>query len=100
MRSADMFLGVAFNIASYAMLSNMIAHVTGIGVKELILTIGDAHIYANHIEKVHLQLSRDSFPQAALILNPTVTSIDGFQPEDIQLVEYQSHAAIPAPMAV
>ena len=100
MRSADMFLGVPFNIASYALLTHMIAQVTDLGVHELILTIGDAHIYKNHIDQVNLQLSRESYPLPNLILNQSIESIDEFTPGDIVLDNYQHHPTISATMAV
>ena len=99
-RSNDLFLGLPFNIASYAILTQMIAQVTGKGLGELIITIGDAHIYKNHFEQVEEQLTRSILPAPKLTVNPTVTDIDGFKMEDFELVGYQHHAAIKAPMAV
>lgn len=99
-RSADMFLGIPFNIASYALFTHMIAKVCGLDVGELIITIGDAHIYQNHIEQVKEQIKRDPLPLAELWLNPPVTDINRFTMDDIQLIDYQSHDAIKAPMAV
>jgi thymidylate synthase len=99
-RSADMFLGVPFNIASYALFTHMIAQVCNLEVGELIITIGDAHIYSNHIEQVTEQLKRKPLPLPALKLNPEIEVITDFDMTDIELVDYQSHEAIAAPMAV
>lgn len=99
-RSADIFLGVPFNIASYALLTHMIAHVTGLKAKELVISFGDAHIYKDHIEQVKEQLSREAYPEPTLWLNPAVTDIDKFTMDDIKLNNYQSHDAIKASMAV
>jgi len=99
-RSADMFLGVPFNIASYALFTHMIAQVCDLEVGELIITVGDAHIYENHIEQVSEQLTREPLPLAELQLNPGVTDINKFTMLDIELVNYTSHEAIKAPMAV
>lgn len=99
-RSADMFLGVPFNIASYALFTHMIAQVCNLEVGELIITIGDAHIYSNHIEQVNEQLKRKPLPLPTLKLNPKIEVITDFDMTDIELVDYQSHDAISAPMAV
>lgn len=99
-RSADMFLGVPFNIASYALFTHMIAQVCGLKVGELILVLGDAHIYENHVEQVKEQLSRKPFPLASLVLDPSVTQITDFTMDSIQLINYESQEAIKAPMAV
>jgi thymidylate synthase len=99
-RSADMFLGVPFNIASYALFTQMIAQVCDLEVGELIVTIGDAHIYNNHFDQVKEQLKRKPLPLATLKLNPTIEVITDFKMTDIELVDYQSHEAIKAPMAV
>lgn len=99
-RSNDLFLGLPFNMASYAALVHMIAQVTGLGAGELIITIGDAHIYANHIEQVQLQLSRETFPLPKLQLNPNVKDINDFKMEDFTVVGYQHHPAIKGDMAV
>lgn len=99
-RSADMFLGVPFNIASYALFTHMIAQVCNLEVGDLIITIGDAHIYQNHIEQVKEQLKRKPLPLAKLQLNEDINVITDFSMEDIQLLDYESHEAIKAPMAV
>ena len=99
MRSADMFLGVPFNIASYALFTHMIAEVTGLGVGELILVIGDAHIYLNHVEQVKEMLSNEPFDLPILELKHR-TTIDSFETGDIKIVGYKSHKTIKAPMAV
>ncbi len=99
-RSADMFLGVPFNIASYALFTHMIAQVCNLEVGDLIITIGDAHIYKNHIEQVKEQLKRKPLPLPTLQLNPEIEVITDFSMEDIELVSYESHEAIKAPMAV
>ena len=99
-RSADMFLGVPFNIASYALFTHMIAQVCNLEVGELIITIGDAHIYSNHVEQVNEQLKRKPLPLPTLMLNPEIEVITDFDMTDIELADYQSHEAISAPMAV
>lgn len=99
-RSADFFLGVPFNIASYALFTHMIAQVCDLGVGEFVHTIGDAHIYSNHVEQVKEQLSRETLALPTLKLNPAIKDIDGFTMADIELVDYQCHGAIKAPMAV
>jgi thymidylate synthase len=99
-RSADMFLGVPFNIASYALFAQMIAQVCNLEVGELIVTIGDAHIYNNHFDQVKEQLKRKPLPLATLKLNPTIEVITDFKMTDIELIDYASHEAIKAPMAV
>jgi thymidylate synthase len=99
-RSADMFLGVPFNIASYALFTHMIAQVCNLEVGDLIITVGDAHIYNNHIDQVNEQLKRDPLPLPTLKLNSEISVITEFDMEDIELIDYQSHDAIKAPMAV
>ena len=99
-RSCDMFLGVPFNIASYSLLTHMIAQVCGLGVGEFVHVLGDAHIYLNHVEQVKEQLSREPLPAPRLWINPEVTDILKFTMEDFRLDGYQSHASIKAPMAV
>ena len=99
-RSADIFLGVPFNIASYALFTHMIAQVCNLEVGELIITIGDAHIYSNHIEQVTEQLKRKPLPLPTLKLNPEIEVITDFDMTDVELVDYQCHEAIAAPMAV
>jgi thymidylate synthase len=99
-RSADMFLGVPFNIASYALFTHMIAQVCGLEVKELIITLGDAHIYANHVDQVKEQLSRTPMPIAELQLASDINDITKFNMYSIELINYQSHSSISAPMAV
>lgn len=99
-RSADFFLGSSFNIASYALLTHMLAQVCGLGVGELVINIGDTHIYLDHVNAVKEQLSRDPLPLPTLWLNPNVNTITGFTMDDIKLVNYQSLDPIPAPMSV
>lgn len=99
-RSADTFLGVPFNIASYALLTQMMAHVTGLEPGDFVHTLGDAHLYLNHIEQVKLQLSREPKPLPKLVLNPEVTSIFDFTFEDIEIVGYEAHPHIKGEVAV
>jgi thymidylate synthase len=99
-RSCDMFLGVPFNVASYSLLTHMIAQVCGLGVGEFVHVLGDAHIYLNHVEQVKEQLSREPLPAPTLWINPEVRDITQFTMKDFRLDGYQSHATIKAPMAV
>jgi thymidylate synthase len=99
-RSVDVFLGLPFNIASYALLTHMLAQVCNLKVGELIISTGDTHIYTNHVEQVKEQMSRQPFPLPTLKLNPNITEIDKFSMSDIELVGYQSHGPIKAEMAV
>ena len=99
-RSADVFLGVPFNIASYALLTMMIAQVVGLEPGDFILSLGDAHIYLNHLEQVNLQLSRDTFPLPVMQINPEREDLFEFVYEDFELQNYQCHAGIRAPIAV
>lgn len=99
-RSADVFLGVPFNIASYALLTMMIAQVLGLEPGDFIITLGDAHIYLNHLEQVNTQLSRDTFPLPVMKINPDKKDLFSFVYEDFDLQNYQCHAGIKAPIAV
>jgi thymidylate synthase len=99
-RSADIFLGVPFNIASYALLTMMIAQVTGLQPGDFVHTLGDAHIYSNHIEQVKLQLSREPRDLPTLVINPEVTDIDAFSYEDFNLTGYDPHPHIKGDIAV
>jgi thymidylate synthase len=99
-RSADIFLGVPFNIASYALLTLMIAQVTGLQPGDFVHTLGDAHLYLNHLEQTDLQLSREPYALPQMQLNPNVTNLFDFRYEDFELVNYQHHPHIKAAVAV
>lgn len=99
-RSADIFLGVPFNIASYALLLHMVAQVTGLKAGDFVHTLGDAHIYSNHIEQVKLQLTREPRPLPHLKINPDVKDIFDFQYEDFELIDYNPHPHIKGAVAV
>jgi len=99
-RSADVFLGVPFNIASYALLTLMVARVTGLAPGDFVHTFGDAHLYSNHLEQARLQLAREPLPPPTVVLNPAVDDLFAFRFEDFELRGYQAHPHIPAPVAV
>ena len=100
MRSTDVFLGLCFNIASYALLTHMIAQVCGLGVDKLVFNGSDTHLYVNHLAQVDEQLGREPYPLPKLWLNPEIKNIDDFTIDDIRLIDYQSWPAIKAPIAV
>ena len=99
-RSGDIFLGVPFNIASYALLTHMVAQVCGLGVGDFVHTLGDAHLYSNHVEQARLQLAREPRPLPRLVLNPEVRKLEDFRYEDVAIEGYAPHPAIKAPVAV
>lgn len=99
-RSADLFLGVPFNIASYSLLTLMVAQVTGLAPGEFVHTLGDAHLYSNHLEQVEMQLEREPYPLPTMVLNPQITSIFDFDYDDFELIDYRYHPVIKAPIAV
>jgi len=99
-RSADIFLGVPFNIASYALLTMMVAQVTGLKAGDFVHTFGDAHIYNNHLDQVNLQLTRSPLPLPLLKINPSVKSIFDFKYDDFELINYQSHPHIKGEVSV
>jgi thymidylate synthase len=99
-RSADIFLGVPFNIASYALLTMMVAQVCHLGLGDFVHTLGDAHLYKNHVEQAQEQLKRSPLPLPQMKLNPNVNNIFDFKIDDFQLIDYQSHPSIKAPIAV
>ena len=99
-RSGDIFLGVPFNIASYALLTHMVAQVCGLGVGDFVHTLGDAHLYNNHLEQARLQLTREPLPLPQLVLNPAVRTLEDFRYEDIAIEGYEPHPTIKAPVAV
>lgn len=99
-RSADVFLGLPFNVASYALLLHLVAHCTGYTPHRVVFALGDVHLYRNHEEQARIQLSRTPYPLPQIALNPFKRELDDFTPEDVTLLNYQHHPALPAPVAV
>ena len=99
-RSADLFLGVPFNIASYALLTMMVAQVCGLKAGDFVHTFGDLHLYKNHLEQTNLQLSREPRSLPTMRINPDIKNIGGFTFEDFELVDYDPHPTIKAPISV
>jgi thymidylate synthase len=99
-RSADIFLGVPFNIASYALLTLMIAQVAGLQPGDFVHTFGDAHLYLNHLEQAEKQLAREPYPLPTMRINPDVKDLFAFQYDDFELLNYRCHPGITAPVAV
>jgi thymidylate synthase len=99
-RSADVFLGVPFNIASYALLTMMVAQVCNLGLGDLIQNMGDTHLYLNHLDQAKIQLSREPYPLPLMALNPDISSISDFNYEDFKLINYQSHPNIKAEISI
>lgn len=99
-RSADVFLGLPFNVASYTLLLHMIAQITGYQPYRVVFALGDVHLYRNHEDQARLQLTRNPYPLPKIQLNPLRKELDEFIPEDVQLIDYKHHPAIPAPVAV
>jgi thymidylate synthase len=99
-RSADLFLGVPFNIASYALLTHLVAHVSGVGVGEFIHTFGDAHIYTNHLQQVEEQLTRQPYPLPRLWIDPSVRDLNNIERRQIALLDHRHHSALPGEVAV
>jgi thymidylate synthase len=99
-RSADVFLGVPFNIASYALLTHMMAQVCGLKAGTFVHTLGDAHLYSNHLEQATLQITREPMELPSLKLNPDITSIDDFTYADVEIVNYHHHPHIKAPISI
>ncbi len=99
-RSADVFLGVPFNIASYALLTHLVAQLTDLEVGDFVHTLGDTHLYLNHLDQARLQLTREPRPLPKLVLNPAITDIDAVELADIEVVDYDPHPGIKAPISV
>ncbi|WP_456372000.1 thymidylate synthase, partial [Thiolapillus sp.] len=99
-RSADVFLGVPFNIASYALLTMMVAQVCGLQPGDFVHTWGDAHLYRNHLEQADLQLSRQPYPLPRMKLNPDIRELDDFRYQDFEILDYKCHSLIRAPISV